>query len=272
MLAAGLVGLLTATVGVYVVLRGLSYIGHGLSHSIFGGAVVSVVSGVNFYVGASVWGIASVFLINLVSRRRQISGDAAIGIITTSAFALGIALISRSGSFARNLEAALLGEVLGVTQSDVYAILAGTGVVGLLMFLWWKPLLFLTLDPEAAVAFGVPRSRVEVVFSIMLAATVIVSLQVVGVTLIAATLVIPPVTARLVSNSFRGVMIVSALIGGGGGVAGVYLSWFVDVSSGASVVLLQAAVFATILGIATLIPACQRRAGRAPVAREGAFD
>lgn len=261
-LAAGLVGLLCGMVGVYIVLRGLSYIGHGLSHAIFGGAVVSYIAGINFYIGATIWGAAAAFLINVLSRRREISGDAAIGVITTSAFALGVALISREGRFTRDFEAALFGQVLGITNTDLW-IVAGTVVaVGVALIVLWKQLLFVTFDPEVAASYGIRTTLIEAFFSTVLAATVIVSLQVLGVTLIAAALVIPPVTARLLTDSFTRLFLLSSLLGMTTGAAGVYLSWFADIASGAAVVLLQAAVFVTALGFAMVL----RRFAPAPPA------
>ena len=146
MLAASIVGALTASIGVFVVLRRLSYIGHGLAHSIFGGAVVSFVAGINFYVGATIWGVLTVFLINGASRRRQISGDAAVGIITTSAFAVGVLLISRNRTFTRDFEAALFGEILGITETDLIVTAVALAAVGLALFAFWKQLVFTTFD------------------------------------------------------------------------------------------------------------------------------
>ncbi len=252
MVAATLVGLLTGTVGVYVVLRRLAYIGHGLSHAIFGGAVVSFVSGINFYIGATVWGVFAAFLINVAGRNRRIGGDAAIGIVTTAAFAVGVALISRRRTFTRDFEAALFGEILGITNSDLFVVAGVMALVAVVVFVWWKQLLFTTFDADVARSYGVPVNWVEALFSLILAATVIASLQILGVTLIAAALVIPPVTARLLTDSFARMLLLSAAIGGLSGFGGVYLSWFVDVSSGATVVLLQAAIFALVLAAASL--------------------
>ena len=252
MLAAALVGVLCAAVGVYVVLRSLAYIGHGLAHAIFGGAVVSFVSGISFYVGAALWGVFAVLLINGAARRRQIGGDAAIGIVTTSAFAVGVALISRHGRYSRDFDAALFGEILGTTNGDLFVIAGVLALAAIAVFFWWKPLLFTTFDQEVASTYGVPVPWVEALFSLVLAATVIASLQVLGVTLIAAALVIPPVTARLLTDSFTRLFVLAALLGGASGLAGVYLSWFVDVSSGATVVLLQAALFTLALAWASV--------------------
>ena len=265
MIAAGLVGLLTGLVGVYIVLRHLAYIGHGLSHAVFGGAVVSFVAGINFYIGATIWGVFAAFLINIAGRNRRIGGDAAIGIITTAAFAVGVALISRRATFTRDFQAALFGEILGITTSDLYVIGAVAALVAAVVFVWWKPLLFTTFDTDVARSYGVPVEWVEALFSLVLAATVIASLQVLGVTLIAAALVIPPVTARLLTDSFNRLIISSTLLGGLTGFVGVYLSWFVDVSSGATVVLVQAALFALVLAWASL--RAQLLGGRPDAAR-----
>ena len=262
LLAASLVGLLTGAIGSFVVLRRLAYIGHGLAHSIFGGAVVSFVAGINFYAGATAWGGLTVFLINAVGRRRQIGGDAAIGIVTTAAFALGVALISRQRTFTRDFEAALFGEILGISNSDLYVTAGVTALVGVMLVVYWRPLIFVTFDQHVAESYGVPVRRVEALFSLALAATVIASLQVLGVTLIAAALVIPPVTARLLTDSFPRLFLLASLLGALTGFWGVYLSWFVDVSSGATVVLLQAALFSLALAYAALNARRARRGAR----------
>ncbi len=262
MLAASIVGALTASIGVFVVLRRLSYIGHGLAHSIFGGAVVSFVAGINFYIGATIWGMLSVFLINGASRRRQISGDAAVGIITTSAFAIGVLLISRNRTFTRDFEAALFGEILGISDTDLLVTAVALAAVGLALFVFWKQLVFTTFDQEVAGAYGVPIRTVEGVFSLALATTVIAALQVLGVTLIAAALVIPPVAARLLTDSFSRMFAIAVVLGTLTGFFGAYLSWFVDSSSGATIVLLQAAVFVLALSYVAARSRYRRRGMR----------
>lgn len=250
--AATIVGALCGLVGVYVVLRGMSYIGHGLSHAVFGGAVVSYVLSFNFYLGAGLWGFLSALLINATARRRQIGADAAIGIITTASFAFGIAMISYHRRFSRNFEAALFGNVLGVSREDVYVILAVTVMVAAVVFLLYKRLLFTTFDPEVAPAYGVSTAWVDTWFALLLAATIIVSMQILGVTLIAAALVVPPIIARLMTNSFHRMIVISTVIGGASGAAGIYISYYADVSSGATIVLVNAALFAAALAFASL--------------------
>lgn len=243
LLVAALAGGLCALVGTYVVLRNMSYIGHGLSHAIFGGAVASFLVGVNFYLGAGAWGVASALMVNRVSRRRSIGADAAIGVITTASFAVGIALISSSGGFTRNFEAALFGNVLGVSRVDVVVVAAVTAAVALVILLLYRQFLFLTFDPEVADVFGVPTARLDALFALILASTVIATMQILGVTLIAAALVIPPVIARLLTDRFRTMLSLSVLIGTVSGFAGMYLSFYLDIASGASIVLTQALLF-----------------------------
>ena len=244
--AATLVGGLCGLVGVYIVLRRMSYIGHGLSHAVFGGAVASYVMQVNFYVGAGLWGFVSAMLIHAVSRRRQIGADAAIGIVTTASFALGVALISRYRRFTRNFEAALFGNILGVTNEDL-AVVVGVSVGALvLIFFLYKSLLFTTFDPEVAPIYGVRSGRVEALFALLLAATIIASMQVLGVTLIAAAIVIPAIVARLLTDSFSTMLWLSTLVGALCGLIGIYLSYFLDVASGATIVLVAATVFVAV--------------------------
>jgi ABC-type Mn2+/Zn2+ transport system permease subunit len=246
--AATLVGGLCGLVGVFVVLRRMSYIGHGLSHAVFGGAVVSYLLHWNFYLGAGVWGFLSALLIEATGRRRAIGADAAIGIVTTASFALGVALIGKTRSFGRDFEAALFGNILGVTERDLLVI-GGVGlVVGLAVFFGYKQLLFATFDPELAPVYGVPARWVEAGFALALAATVVAAMNVVGVTLIAAAIVIPPATARLLTDSFGRMLVISTLLGAGCGFVGMVLSYEYDLASGAAIVLLAAAVFAAVYG------------------------
>jgi manganese/iron transport system permease protein/iron/zinc/copper transport system permease protein len=244
LIAGTIVGGLCSLIGVYVVLRKMSYIGHGLSHAIFGGAVVAYVLSFNFYIGAALWGFASAILINQTTKYRKfIAADAAIGIITTASFALGIALISRYRTFTRSFDAALFGNILGVDQNDLYAIIGVTIFTFIAIMLMYRRLLFTTFDPEVAPFFGVNTTWVDTVFSLILASAIVVSLQVLGATLIAATLVIPPVTARLLTHSFGRMMAIAVATGSMCGFVGIYLSYYIDIASGASIVLVSAAVF-----------------------------
>jgi manganese/iron transport system permease protein/iron/zinc/copper transport system permease protein len=265
LIAATVVGGLCGMVGTFVVLRRMSYIGHGLSHSVFGGAVISYVMGWNFYLGAGLWGFFSAVLINWTARRRQIGADAAIGIVTTASFAVGVAIISKARRFTRNFDAALFGNVLGVQPEDVLVVLGVTALIGLAIFFAYRQLLFMTFDPEVAPLYGVPSEWVDALLSLILAATVIASMQILGVTMIAAIIVVPAVTARLLTDSFPRLLVLATALGTLCGLIGMLLSYYLDVASGATVVLTAAGVFLLVLSGTTI-----RRRVRAEQARRGA--
>jgi manganese/iron transport system permease protein len=265
LIVATVVGGLCGLVGTFVVLRRMSYIGHGLSHSVFGGAVISYVMGWNFYLGAGAWGVASAALIGWTARRRQIGADAAIGIVTTAAFAIGVAIISRARRFTRNFDAALFGNVLGTTPEDVFVIVGVTVLVLVLIFFSYKQLRFMTFDPEVAPLYGVPDRGVDAILSLILAATVIASMQILGVTMIAASIVVPAVSARLLTDSFPRMLLLAAAIGVLCGLVGLLLSYYLDVAPGATVVLTAASTFLVVLTATSL-----RRRLRKERARRGA--
>jgi len=251
--AGTLAGALCGLVGVYVVLRRMSYIGHGLSHAIFGGAVASYVLQINFYVGAGIWGVVSALLINSVARRRKIGADAAIGIVTTASFAIGVALISRFHRFTVNFEAALFGNILGVSSSGLLVLAGATVFTVAAVFFQYRQLLFATFDPEVADTYGVNVRRIDVLFALILAATVVSTMQILGVTLIAATIVIPAIVARLVTDSFGKMLVVATGVGAACGFAGMYTSFYFDVASGSTIVLVAAAVFVVVFAATALM-------------------
>ena len=242
-IAAIVIGALCGYIGVYVVLRRMSYIGHGLSHAIFGGAVLSYVWNINFFIGGGSWALLSGVLIHWVSQRRWVGADAAIGVVTTSSFALGVALVSTHRSFTRNIEAALFGNILGITNGDVWIVTLVSLIVFAALYAIRRPLLFATFDPEVASAYGVSTDKIDLLFIILLAATVLVSTQILGVTLVAAAMVIPPVIARYVTQRFQALLMLSPIIGALCGATGMLLSFHFDISSAATIVLTSAALF-----------------------------
>jgi ABC-type Mn2+/Zn2+ transport system permease subunit len=242
-IAAVLVGALCGFIGVYVVLRRMSYIGHGLSHAIFGGAVLSYVVNINFFFGAGLWSLLAAFLIHRISHRRWVGADAAIGVVTTSSFALGVAIVSTYRSFTRNIEAALFGNILGITSRDLWIVASISIVVFVALIVMRRKLLFLTFDPEVASAYGIATGRTDLFFVILLAITVLASTQILGVTLVAAAMVIPPVIGRYLTKRFQTLLFVSPLIGILCSAVGMYLSFYLDISSAATIVLTAAALF-----------------------------
>lgn len=243
LLVATVAGALCGLIGVYVVLRSMSYIGHGLSHAIFGGFAVSALAGVNVFVGAGIWGLASAMAVSSVTRRRPIGSDAAIGVITTASFAFGLAVLQFGGGVGVDADAVLFGNVLGVTQADVWIILGVASFALAVIVLRYRALLFVTFDPEVAEASGVPVARLDALLMVVLAASILATMNVMGVTLIAAALVVPAVVARMVTSSFSTMLWLSALVGAVSGFVGMNLSYHLDVASGPTIVLVGGAFF-----------------------------
>lgn len=250
-------GLLCGVMGVYITTRRMSYIAHGLSHAILGGAVLSYVLGLNFYIGSGIWGFFAALLIQYLTGRKVYS-DAAIGIVTTASFALGVAIISTYRKFSQNFEAALFGNVLGVAPADLWIVTGVTVVLLGLVFFFYRPLLLWCFDREVAQVHGVPVFAMDTLFALMLATLLVATLNVLGVTLIISAVVIPASIARLLSNHFGYMMIISGILGAAIAFVGIYLSYYFDIASGASVVLLSTLIFGCVLLITTL----QRRKKR----------
>ena len=246
LIVATMAGALCGAIGVYVVLKGMSYIGHGLSHAIFGGFAASSLLGINYLLGAGVWGVVSALMINAVTRRRVIGSDAAIGVITTASFALGLALFALFGTSGRSFDAALFGSILGVGLDDVVAIFVVSILAAVLIFLRYRALLFTTFDPEVADVAGVNTARMDALLMVVLAASILATMQVLGVTLIAAALVIPAAVARMLTNSFARMLQLATGIGAVCGFVGMNLSYHLDVQSGPTIVLVGATLFAAV--------------------------
>jgi len=249
LVVATVAGALCGLIGVYVVLRSMSYIGHGLSHAIFGGFAVSALAGVNLFLGAGVWGLASALAVSSVTRRRPIGSDAAIGVITTASFAFGLAALQLGGGADVDADAALFGNVLGVTRGDVWLGCGVTLFAVAVIVLRYRALLFTTFDPEVAEASGVPVARLDALLMLVLAASILATMNVMGVTLIAAALVVPAVVARMLTSSFATMLWLSALIGAVCGFVGMNLSYHLDVASGPTIVLVGGALFVLALAL-----------------------
>lgn len=243
MVAATLAGALCGVLGVFVVLRGMSYIGHGLSHAVFGGAAASAVMSINFFVGAGIWGIVSGVLIGRIARQKILGADAAIGIVTTASFAGGIALLNRYGQARKSIEAVLFGSVLGVSWVDIIAITSVAAAVFLVVLLAYRKLLYATFDPQVAAVSGERVAFIEVMLMVMLSVTILVTMRVIGTLLISALLVIPAATARMITNSFARMLMLSPVFGAVSCLVGMNLSYHLDTSAGATIILVSAAGF-----------------------------
>jgi ABC-type Mn2+/Zn2+ transport system permease subunit len=239
-IASVLVGGVCGVLGVYIILRGMSYIGHGLSHAVFGGAVASYIMNFNFYLGATIWGFASALVINQIAKRNKIKADAAIGVVTTAGFAIGVLLISLNRSYVRNFEGLLFGNILGITDQDIAVIILVTIITGTFIFFFNKRLLFTVFDRGTAQVYGVSTNLVDTLFSLVLAGVVIASMSSIGVTLLASAIVAPAISARVLTNNFLKMIVLSCGIGIATAFLGMYASFYFNSSSGATIVLFGA--------------------------------
>jgi len=250
LLVAGLSGALLGLIGVYITLRGMSYIGHGLSHAIFGGFAASqLISAAHYVSGAGIWGIGSALAITSVTRRRRIGADAAIGVITTASFALGVALLSHFGSRGPSFDSALFGSILGISSGQIAGLVAVCALTAVFVFLRHRALLFATFDPDVADVSGVRVARTDAALMVILSLGILATLTVIGVTLVAAMLVIPAVVARMLTHSFARMLWLSTVLGAACGLVGMYASYYAEVPSGTMIVLTGAALFVTVLAV-----------------------
>jgi manganese/iron transport system permease protein len=243
LLASMMVGTLCAVVGTYVVLRGMAFFGDALAHAILPGIAIAYLLDINLLWGALAMGLLTAVGIGYLSRRGQVKEDTAIGVIFAASFALGVALLSTVQTYSVDLTHILFGNVLGVSNSDLW-LTAGLGTAVLLaVVLLYKELLVISFDPLLATTLRLPLNALHYLLLVLIALTTVVSLQTVGVALMVAMLVTPAATAYLLTRRLWHMMIVGAIIGAVSSVAGLYLSFYVNVASGAAVVLVCTAFF-----------------------------
>ncbi len=247
LVASALVGVVCAVVGTYVVLRGIAFIGDAIAHAGFPGVVAAYMLGIPFYIGAAIAAVSTALAIGWVTKRAGIRQDTAIGVLFAGTFALGVFMFSAIKGYVADLFGFLLGNVLAIGAADLVALLVlGTGVI-LVVALLWKELLYATFDPLGAAASGIKVDRLEYLFLALVALTIVVSLQAVGIILVVAMLITPAATAQLLTVRFTRLMVTAALVGILSSVVGLYLSYWLDVASGATIVLVQTAAFLFVL-------------------------
>ncbi len=245
--AAAVVGLVCAVVGSYMVLRGLAFMGDALSHAAFPGVVVAYLVGGPFYIGAAVAAVATAVGIGWVTRRGNLRGDTAIGVLFAGMFALGIFLFSTIPNYVGDLFGFLFGEILGIGTGDLLALTLLAAIVLLVMAVLWKELLYSTFDPLGAAASGMRVELLDYLLLAIIALTVVVSLQAVGIILVVAMLITPAATAQLLTRTFGRFVGVAALVGIVSPVVGLYVSFWANAAAGATIVLVETAVFLAVL-------------------------
>jgi manganese/iron transport system permease protein len=249
LLAAVLVGTVCAVVGTFVVLRGLAFIGDAISHAAFPGVVVAFLLKGPYLLGAGIAAVATALAIGWVSRRARIRADTAIGVLFAGTFALGVFLFSTIQGYVADLFSFLFGYLLSTTVEDLIGLaILGALVLGTVAVLW-KELLYATFDPLGAAASGLHVDRLESLFLALVALTIVISLQAVGIILVVAMLVTPAATAQLLAVRFGRLMAVAVVVGVGASIVGLYLSYWLDAASGATIVLVETAAFLAALAL-----------------------
>ncbi len=243
MLVAVLVGIACAVVGCYVVLRSMAFIGDAMAHSILPGVAVAYLLKGNLLVGALIAAVLVALGIGFFSRQGRVKEDSAIGILFAAAFSLGVILISSIRTYAVDLSHILFGNVLGVSPTDLLLTAGLVVAVLAVVFFLYKELLVVSFDPVLAATLRLPAERLRTVLLVLLALTVVVSLQSVGIGLVASMLVTPGATAYLLVKRLPLMMALSALFGALSGVIGLYASYYLDVVSGAAIVLTTTVFF-----------------------------
>jgi len=249
LIASTVVGLVCAVVGSYMVLRGLAFMGDALSHSAFPGVVAAYLLQGPFYLGAAIAAVGTALAIGWVTRRGRLRGDTAIGVLFAGMFALGIFLFSRIPNYVGDLFGFLFGEILGIGDGDLLAITVLAVLVLVVVAVLWKELLYSTFDPLGAAAAGLPVVRLDYLFLALIALTIVVSLQAVGIILVVAMLVTPAAVGQLVASSFGRLVAVAIAVGVISPIVGLYLSYWLDSATGATIVLVETAAF----GVALLV-------------------
>ncbi|MCJ7532823.1 MAG: metal ABC transporter permease [Anaerolineales bacterium] len=243
LIAALMVGILCSIIGCYVVLRSMAFLGDAMAHAILPGVAVAYLLHGNLTVGALIAAVLVALGIGFVSHKGAIKEDTTIGIIFTAALALGIALISSIRTYAVDLTHILFGNVLGVGERELWMTAIIGSIVLIITLLCYKPFLVISFDPILAQTMRLPVEFFRNLMLILLALTIVVSMQTVGVGLVAAMLVTPATTSYLLTYRLPTMMALSALIGALSSLIGLYASYYLNISSGSAIVLVATIFF-----------------------------
>jgi manganese/iron transport system permease protein len=247
MAAAVLVGIVCAVMGTFVVLKGLAFIGDAISHAAFPGLVIAYIVGAPLYLGAAIAAVATALAIGVVSRRSGLRFDTAVGVLFAGTFAFGVMLFSTIQGYVADLLGYLLGNVLGIGIGDLVQVAILGAIVLAVVLAIRKELLFATFDPLGAAASGLPVARLEYLLLALLGVTIVVSIQAVGIVMVVAMLVTPAATAQLIAVRFGRMMSLAVAFAAVSAVVGLYLSFYLNLASGASIVLVETLLFAIAL-------------------------
>lgn len=243
LIAAVIVGTVCSILGTYIVLRRMAFFGDALAHTILPGVAIAFLFGWPLAVGALIFGILTALGIGVLTERSMLKEDTAIGVLFAGFFALGVALLSTSANYTIDLSHFLFGNLLGVASDDLWVIGGLALTVLLTVFLFYKEFLVISFDPMLAVTLRLPTTFLRYLLLVLIAVTIVTALQVVGIALMLAMFVTPAASASLLTRRLPVMMTVSAIIGALSGALGLYASYYLNVASGAAVVLVATLIF-----------------------------
>ena len=251
MLALIMVGGISAVVGCFVVVRGLSFFGDALSHAILPGVAISYTASggyvaSNLFIGGLGAGIVAALVIAWLTRKVEVKEDSAIAIVFVTMFALGIAIVSTQSSYTADLSHILFGSINGISQSDLLMVAAMGAAVLAIIALLYKEFLVISFDLSLAHSLRLPVERLRILLLLLIAVTIVASLQAVGIALMLALLITPAATARLLVKRLHHMIIIASTLGIISGVVGFYASYYLDIPSGACIVLTSSVIFALV--------------------------
>jgi manganese/iron transport system permease protein len=247
LVAAILVGIVCAVMGAFVVLRGLAFIGDAVSHAAFPGLVIAYLVGLPLYLGGGIAAVGTALAIGVVARRGALRFDTAVGVLFAGMFALGILLFSTIKGYVADLFGYLLGNVLGITFVDILQIAFLGAAVLVVVAILRKELLYASFDRAGAAASGLPVDQLDYLLLGLIGVTIVVSIQAVGIIMVVAMLVTPAATGQLLVSKFWDLVKVAIAVAVVASVSGLYLSFYLNVASGASIVLVETLLFAIAL-------------------------
>jgi ABC-type Mn2+/Zn2+ transport system permease subunit len=249
LIAAVLVGLISGVTGTFVVVRGMSFFGDALAHSILPGVALAFIYGRDLFLGGLIAGVGTALGIGWLTREKRLKDDTVIGVVFAGMFALGIAIISTTSSYSVDLTHILFGNVLGVSAEDLWILAISGAVITLVVLIFYADLLVISFDPVLAKTLKLRAEALRLMLLVLIAVTIIASLQTVGIALMLAMLVTPAATARLLVKRLHHMMFLASALGAFSGATGLYISFHQNVASGPAIVLTATAIFVMVYAV-----------------------
>lgn len=246
-LGTGLVAIVAAAVGAFVVLKGLAFMGDAIAHTSFTGIAVALILGISVYVGALFFAVLTALGVVFLTRISSVKNDTALAILFTGVFALGIALLAGTPGFGGDLNSLLLGSVMAIQAKEVYLLASVAVFLGLVMAIFFQRFVLVSFDPVGAEAAGFPVALVQSLLLMIIAFAIVISIRAVGVVLVVALLITPAATASLLTKNLKVLILLSSMFGLLSSFFGLYISYFFGAPPGATVVLVATVFFGVVL-------------------------